>query len=270
MRINIRGIDYHAERFQDNRELPDLLLLHGFMGSGRAFDHLLEPLGAFCNPVTLDLLGHGRTASVISDFPFSTEEQVEDLRILFQELLSSPFYLHGYSMGGRLALQYAVHHPSSLHGLILESASYGLEDDESRAERRRLDDDRAQSIEADFSGFLQQWKQLPLFNTPARIPVDRMRNYELMQQNQRPDQLAFSLRGFGTGTMPCCKDQLSDLNCPALLIAGALDDKFTRINREMHRLMPDSRLELVEQAGHRVHLEQPEVLVQLLESFITD
>lgn len=270
MRINIRGIDYHTERFQDNRELPDLLLLHGFMGSGRAFDHLLEPLSTFCNPVTLDLLGHGRTASVISDFPFSTEEQVEDLRILFHELFSSPFHLYGYSMGGRLALQYAVHHPTSLRGLILESASYGLEDKESRAERRRLDEDRAHSIEADFSGFLQQWKQLPLFNTPARIPVDRLRNYESMQQNQRPDQLAFSLRGFGTGTMPCCKGALPALKIPTLLIAGSLDDKFTRINRGMHQLLPKSDLEVVQQAGHRVHLEQPDILVQLLESFITD
>jgi len=270
MRLNIRGIDYHVERFQENRDLPDLLLLHGFMGSGQAFDHLIEPLSAFCNPLTVDLLGHGQTASVISDHAFSTEEQVEDLEILFEKSVRRPFFLHGYSMGGRLALQYAVRHADTLRGLVLESASYGLEEEKARAERRDIDEERARRIEADFTGFLENWKKLSLFSTPAQIPGERLQRYEAMQQNQRPDQLSLSLRGFGTGTMPCCKEKLNDLDLPVLLIAGALDDKFTRINSEMHRLLPGSRLVQMDQAGHRVHLEQPEAMVQLFNAFLTE
>jgi len=42
-----------------------------------------------------------------------------------------------------------------------------------------------------------------------------------------------------------------------LFIAGEEDPKFVAVAREMHRAVPGSRLCIVPEAGHAVHLEQP-------------
>ncbi len=69
--------------------------------------------------------------------------------------------------------------------------------------------------------------------------------------------LAANLRATGTGAQPSYWEQLADLATPTLLIAGELDHKFAQIAARMHEAMPDTRLEIVANAGHAVHLEQP-------------
>ena len=54
MNIRVRGISYHFDIHQEIEKLPYLVLLHGFMGSGRQFDHLIPRLKKFCNPITID------------------------------------------------------------------------------------------------------------------------------------------------------------------------------------------------------------------------
>lgn len=92
MKLNIRGIEYFFEKHQDNDELPTLVLLHGFMGSGALFKALIQHINPFCNPVTIDLLGHGQTEGAELHYRFSTKEQVADLVKLIQEQLPTPTF----------------------------------------------------------------------------------------------------------------------------------------------------------------------------------
>jgi 2-succinyl-6-hydroxy-2,4-cyclohexadiene-1-carboxylate synthase len=55
---------------------------------------------------------------------------------------------------------------------------------------------------------------------------------------------------------------------PALLIAGALDHKFAQIAARMHEAIPRSWLDIVPQAGHAVHLEQPALYVHRVSQFL--
>jgi pimeloyl-ACP methyl ester carboxylesterase len=52
-----------------------------------------------------------------------------------------------------------------------------------------------------------------------------------------------------------------------MLIAGALDVKFCGIARQMAAALPRAELHIVPHAGHTVHLEQPDVFVELVRDF---
>lgn len=267
MNIRVRGISYHFDIHQEIETLPNLVLLHGFMGSGRQFEHLIPKLKTFCNPITIDLLGHGKTEGAELHYRFSTKEQVADITKLISEQLQLPLFLYGYSMGGRLALQLALHRPDLYKGLILESSTFGIEGETERQARQSLDARRSDAITGNFKGFLDDWAKMPLFNSIKPTP-ELLKKMDDIQKNQDPFWLANSLQGFGTGTMPCVRDRLGEIPIPVQLVVGEKDSKFLHINRQMEKELREPELAVVKEAGHRVHLDQPEELVYQLKNFI--
>ena len=266
MVIKIRGIKYNFEVHQNDEDKPFLVLLHGFMGSGESFKHLLPSLMEFCNPVTIDLLGHGNTEGAELHYRFSTKEQVTDLIKLISEQLHHPLHLYGYSMGGRLALQLAIHKPQLFRGLILESSTFGIEGETERQARQSLDAQWCDQIMGNYKGFLEEWKKMPLFGNP--INPELTKELHQVQVKQNPLWMSNSLESFGTGTMPCVRERLGELKMPVQLIAGEQDSKFIHINRLIEKEIEDCRLEVVPEAMHRVHLEQPEKVVEVIKKFI--
>ena len=263
MKIKARSISYHIERYQETSDLPDLVLLHGFMGSGRIFEHLIEQLSRFCNPITIDLLGHGETEGAELHYQFSTNEQVTGLAHIFKSLFDHPFFLYGYSMGGRLALQYALISSKRLNGLILESTTFGIENEQERTARQALDAERADSIMGNYEAFLKEWIELPLFRGS-----NSNSNTESIQKKQNSLWMANSLLGFGTGTMPCVKDALPNISSPTLLLAGERDLKFCGINSSMHKSISPSTFSIIPNSGHRIHLDNPESIIESIKTFI--
>src|SRR5690625_268999 len=120
MNLKIREIQYHIKRHQHDRKKPNLLLLDGFMGSGKSFRPAIPLLKEFVNPFTVDLLGHGKTDGAHSAKCFALGQQISDLKLIVSKLFKAPPFLHGYSMGGRLALRYALSFPGTIRGLIIE------------------------------------------------------------------------------------------------------------------------------------------------------
>jgi len=267
MNLRVRGISYHIFKWQQKDNLPYLVLFHGFLGSSKQFRHLLPRLKTFCNPVGIDLLGHGKTEGSELHYQFSSDEQVAQLYQLLSTLFETPFYLHGYSMGGRLALQFALKHQDMLKGLLLESTTFGIEDEQERQARQSLDAERADAISNNYSQFLDEWQQLPLFghgdqNSAAEAAIRHI------QDRQNPLWMANSLLGFGTGSMPCVKNKLEQLSMPVLLLAGEQDQKFVRIANQMKKLISFSHLAIINNAGHRTHIEAPEGFTEAVENFI--
>jgi 2-succinyl-6-hydroxy-2,4-cyclohexadiene-1-carboxylate synthase len=268
MKLAINGIRYHIKKHQKGVNKPDFLLLHGFMGSGQNFKDALPLLTKFANPVTIDLLGHGETEGADSPERFAVEQQVADLKSLIREIFETPPFLHGYSMGGRLALRYALAYPQTIRGLIIESANYGLEAQNLIKDRKQIDEERAQAIEADFSSFVEEWQTLSIFNSGQPEPKKAAKFYESIQEQQNPKQMANSLRGFGTASMESVKAELSTLNLPVLILAGEGDSKYKEIGCEMHELFRQSTLNIIPNAGHRVHRDQPDAFVMAVKNFM--
>lgn len=265
--VDVNNVTYACKIHQRDETLPWLLILHGFMGDHRTFDHLTKDLAPFCNPITVDLLGFGKSSKPEDPKRYGEEHQVKDILQLIKKLNFMGLFLFGYSMGGRLALKTAVAASGIFQGLILESATCGITNPNARAERQKVDAERAKSIQKDFTGFLSRWKELDLFKSPMPVDESLAERYHNIQAEQLPDALATSLRGFGTGSMTPACDELTQLDLPVLLLAGSADEKYQQINSDLAEQFPNATFSSVK-AGHRTHLDNPTAFVQKLRNFI--
>ncbi len=248
---------------------PPLVLLHGFTGSAANWQPHSAVFEKQFRIIAVDLLGHGGSDSPVDRARYRMERCVENLILVFDHLGLERVSLLGYSMGGRVALHVAAAHPERIRALALESASPGLADPAERAARMASDEALADFIEREgLEPFVDKWEQLPLFASQARL--SEMMRAELREQrlHNKPHGLANSLRGLGTGAQSPLWDRLPELRMPTLLIAGELDPKFTTIARSMAGALPNARLALVPEAGHTVHLEQPEIFDRLVLEFM--
>lgn len=261
MRLFARTVDYSVTLHQSKPELPALLLLHGFMGSHRVFDHLIPHLASFSNPLTIDLIGHGNTQTPDNPELYRTDNQVSQLKSVLKRLHLDPLFLYGYSMGGRLALQLATAYPEFFSGLILESAHCGLSSQEERESRAETDQKRAEELISNKQKFLEHWSTLPLF---AQTPEPYKTLYRKISEEQNSKQMAYSLREFGSGVMPGVCNNLPALQLPVHLVAGSRDPAYVSRMTKMNGRIPDSHLYIVDDAGHRVHTDQPKNLLEII------
>lgn len=243
------------------------LLLHGFTGAGANWSPVAQMLAQHACVIMPDLLGHGATAAPDDPARYAMPAAAADLFALWQALALPPVHLVGYSMGGRLALYTALEYPRMVARLTLESASPGLDSEAERAARRAADEALADRIERDgMAAFTASWENLPLFATQSADAKARLRAVRLAQ---RPRGLANSLRGMGTGAQPSLWPRLPSLALPVHLVVGALDVKFVAINQRMAERIPGARLTVIPDAGHAVHLEQPDAYLTALNRLAT-
>ncbi len=233
----------------------DLILLHGFTQTGRSWQPVLHALAARYRAVAPDLPGHG-------EFAARRPASFAACDAYLRALAGDRFTLAGYSMGGRVALHAALSLGERVERVVLVGASPGLADAAERTARAADDAALAARIEAiGLEAFVREWSAQPLFaGMPRGIAdiaiADRMRNTAA--------GLAAALRGLGTGVMPPLWDRLTELAGPVELVVGERDEKFRAIAERMEAALPDARLHVVPDAGHAVHLEAPDAVVELL------
>ncbi|MFN8026134.1 MAG: alpha/beta fold hydrolase [Acidimicrobiia bacterium] len=240
------------------------VFVSGFTQDGNAWNPVRRPLQR--------MLGYDETglgaAPPDADSFVDAAAQLAGLRAFHRDAqrLSHTTFV-GYSQGGRLCLQLALDRPEVTDKLVLVSASPGIADPTERAARVEADERLAQEIERDgVDDFIERWLAQPLF---ATLPRERSGIDERTLLNT-VEHLTYQLRVLGQGAQPSNWDRLGDLRMPVLLLAGELDTKYVDIARRMAEQIPDARVEIVPGAGHACHLEQPELVVQLLASFESD
>ena len=77
----------------------------------------------------------------------SIDSFVENFKEKLQQYSIQKINLMGYSMGGRLALAFAMKYPHFINSLVLESASPGISNDQERQERFRHDQNLLQNVQ---------------------------------------------------------------------------------------------------------------------------
>ena len=246
-----------------------VVLLHGFTGSHHSWDGIAPALARTQPVIAFDLPGHGD-----SDFGDATERHSmahttaaldEALAVLAIERAS----VVGYSMGGRLALHLAATRPQRIARLALESASPGLETDAERTTRRQADEHLANfALQHGIDAFVDRWETTPVLAAEQTLPAATRQALRVQRLRCSPTGLAASLRGMGTGAQPWLGNDLPHVHVPTLVIVGADDAKFVAIARQMHAGLPNARLAVVRDAGHNVHLQQPDRFTELITLFL--
>ena len=119
----VNGLQMYYEIHRTSREgVPPLLMLHGALATLDMFGDLLPSLATTRQVIAVEEQGHGRTADI--DRPLRTEQMADDTATLLRHLGVTHADIFGMSMGGRIAWQIAIRHPSLVRKLVVGSASF--------------------------------------------------------------------------------------------------------------------------------------------------
>jgi 2-succinyl-6-hydroxy-2,4-cyclohexadiene-1-carboxylate synthase len=234
----------------------DLVCLHGFTHTGASWNPVVASLGERYRALAPDIRGHGGASELE---PVGLTAVLRDLAGLAPER----FTLAGYSMGGRIALHFALAAGARVKRLVLIGASPGLAHPAERAARRAADERLADEIERmSIEAFAERWAQTPVLagqppEVLAAVHADRLRNH--------PSGLARALRGLGTGALSSLWDRLGAVEMPVALVVGERDEKFRAIAERMASALPQGEVIVVPGAGHAVHLEVPGAVAAVID-----
>lgn len=247
-----------------------VLFIHGFTGCAEDWFPIIEELPETFNYVALDLIGHGKSDKPVSPELYSVDSIIEQLKFVKEKVSpTEPIILIGYSMGGRIALTFAVNHPDYLKGLILESASAGIKNDADRKKRYEDDLKLVQYIhDHTMEEFIEFWYDQEMFNTQRRFSNDKIKKMHKKKYNNSKIGLMNILRGFSTGIMPPVHDKLKNIPFKVILISGELDGKYTFINSKIVRGFNKAKHKVVKYSGHNTHLEEPKRFIEIVTNYL--
>ncbi len=234
-----------------------LVLLHGFSGTHRAWDGVIERLDPErYRPLALDLPGHGAAADAPRPISFASSATA------VLDAAPERFSLCGYSLGGRVAMHVALAAPERVSRLWVIAANPGIEDPQERAERAASDELLARRLETDpFESWIEAWRTQPLFAADPREVGELAR---ADQRRNDPVALAAALHGLSAGTMEPLWGRLAELQMPVTLVVGARDAQFTALARRALPLLPSGSLSIIA-GGHGLPLENPHGVAEALE-----
>jgi 2-succinyl-6-hydroxy-2,4-cyclohexadiene-1-carboxylate synthase len=241
-----------------------LVLVHGFMGSASDWDLIVQKLNHkyFC--ISIDLPGHGQSTNLnqLGDI-WKFEHLSKRILNLLNSLNINSVNLAGYSLGGRVALNFAVAFPQFVSTLILESTSPGLQNPEDRKARIKRDQNLANKLEHELLKlFLERWYDLPLFGeikNHTKYP-DLLRR----RLKNNPALLAKALEAFSPGRQPGLWDKFPALTMPVNLICGEKDIKYLDMMKTIKKNNPRFSLKIFKSCGHNVHFEKPVLFAEHL------
>jgi 2-succinyl-6-hydroxy-2,4-cyclohexadiene-1-carboxylate synthase len=247
------------------------VLLHGFTGCAAFWDDVVARLKSDFRCISVDLPGHGRTGFPSEIGNYRMDAVAKSLDQMLDQIGVGRFNLWGYSMGGRLALHFALRSPDRVRRLVLESASPGIVGEAERQQRVAEDDRLAGQIEREgVSRFVEEWMKRPLFASQQELSAERQARAQELRMRNSATGLALSLRGMGTGVQEPLHGALPGLTAPTMILVGEYDDKFRAIGLDMARLIPHVIYCLIPRAGHASSWEQPESCARAVQSFLLE
>lgn len=114
------GQEVHL-RDEGPKDAPAIVLLHGSNADLSTWQPWTEALRGDYRVIRFDQIGHGLTGAA-NDDDYSPDRFVESVELVADKLGLKQFVLAGNSMGGGIAMAYAMAHPDRLSGLVLVDA----------------------------------------------------------------------------------------------------------------------------------------------------
>ncbi|WP_248484354.1 2-succinyl-6-hydroxy-2,4-cyclohexadiene-1-carboxylate synthase [Tepidibacter aestuarii] len=263
MFIEIENIRYHI---QIKGEGKPLICLHGFSENVNTWK--LIKLDGY-QLIFIDFIGHGKSDKPLSRKYYSLKVMIKHLNNLIHKLGFNKYSMLGYSMGGRIALAYALTYSNEIDKLILESASYGECGFINRLKRRKNELNLAKDIRKNgVEWFNEYWENLSIFDSQRKLPediIDGIRKRRLLNEGYA---LSNTLICTGQGKFPCLKNKIVNLSMPVLYISGEYDKKYKKVGNDFEKLNLNINHKTINGVGHNTHIEDPNAFVKALSEFL--
>ncbi len=254
--ININNINISIKQTGTG---SDLVLIHGIFASKEIMNPLYNYYKDNYHVVSYDVRGHGK-----SDKPekFNLDDYAEDLKEIILELnLEKPVVI-GLSMGSYIALKTAEKYPDLLSKIVLLGCRGKGEI--SLMQKASQENEGNNNIDLKEMGRLISKRVYAPTTTPEQIMnFHKSTRGEVELTNEDRKNVYASLAHY---------DMVSDadnVKIPVLLLVG----KYDGINppeesEKLHKILPTSKLEIIDDAGHIAYLEKEEEVINLIDSFL--
>lgn len=239
---------------------PPLVLLHGLFGSARNFGAIQKRLAAAQRVLALDLRNHGASPHAPG---MSYAEQAADVLETLRRRDALPAVLVGHSMGGKVAMRLALQTPDAVSRLA-------------------VCDIAPVAYPPHFRDYARAMMALDLAPGLTRAAADAA----LAGQVPDPAVRAFLLHSLVFGTQPQWRIGLAEIAAalpeiegwdapagarypgPVMILTGERSDYVRPEYRPAIRaLFPASRFVTLKDAGHWLHVDQPEAFVSAVTAF---
>ena len=260
---NINGMNLNYEIVGQGKAI---VFLHGYTGSAQDWANQMLVLSPKYKVVALDQRGHGKSAASLREEEYSMPIFADDVFHLLRMLNIGKCCLVGHSLGGFIALEFALEHPDMLAALVLVDTSSGeFERDPDYAELRQKLDELAhsQGMEAAF--------EYDAANNSQRI--ERFQKHPELREVTRQKMLMTSVDGYIYAWKAIAKrksvtSRLSEVKVPTLIYWGEEDLPFANTSKTLKEGVSDSELVMVKGVGHSPHEEAPDVFNDILLKFL--
>ncbi len=226
---------------------PAVVHVHGYCQSSEYWRPTVERLAeSGVHALAPDLPGFGASASVSG--LFTMEGYADALATFIRSRNLAPIILVGGSMGGVVAQHLVLRHPTLISRLLLVATGAYTADPTgalSKADALASSPWSIETVSPIVEGFF--------YRRPPDQEIIRLREIALQAAQAAAVDAARSNATSRT------LDRLSSVAVPALIVQGRHDRARTpEHGAEMRDRIPGARLEIIEDAGHTPHLEQPD------------
>jgi esterase len=237
-----------------------LIILHGFFASSRNWRQVAQKLAARYHVYVPDMRNHGvSTQHPLMDYQVMAADL---LRFIDERGLETTSFL-GHSMGGKIAMWLALTSPARVKKLIVADIA-------------------PVSYKHSFDNTVLALKALPLAEISNRkqaetllaVDIPELSYRQFLLQNLilkegkycwRVDLDIFQLMSHHIAAFPDA-EHLAPFAGNALFIAGG-DSDFVQL-QDINSLFPEAAFSIIADAGHWLHVQQPDAFTALVENFL--
>lgn len=241
-----------------------LVLLHAGVADSRMWDEQFAAFAQHYRVVRYDQRGFGK-----SEVPVSAFRSHEELAQLFQRLGIASAYVVGISLGGKIALDFALAHPHMVDALVLVAPGVsGAEPSEDVLAFYEAEEEALESEDLDGATELnlRMWVDGPK-RTAAEVDSNVRELVRVMQRHAFAT--VFPEHAIELDLEPPASERLSEVQVPTLLIVGDYDiDAKIAQARELSTRIANAQLTIIAGAAHMVNLEKPAEFNQAVLNFL--
>ena len=245
---------------------PTLLLVHGFGGDKDNWSMIAPYLTRDYHVIAPDLPGFGENERN-PDLPYDIAAQTARLKTFVDALGLRRPHVGGNSMGGWIALRYAIDYPDALAGLILVNNAGVIGANESALQKQAANEDYNPLILADIEDADRLMAMVA--HRPARIPsrlkpvffADSLKYRDLL------DGIFWTIAVEGRDRP--LTDRLGDVKAPTLIIWGRHDQLIdVSCVAVLEAGIAGSRAHVFDHVGHVPMIEDPKATAAAMRDFL--
>jgi pimeloyl-ACP methyl ester carboxylesterase len=240
---------------------PDVVLIHGGQLDRRMWDREFDSLAHEYRVVRYDVRGYGQSPPG----PGKQFRSYEDLAALLDSLDIARTSIIGLSLGGRIAVDFAIAHPDRVDRLVLLApgvSGYPWTDADSAlgpAEERAF-------AARDTAAMTDLWLRTTYMSTAMKNPEIAPRIRELSLANSG----AFLRAAMGQELEPPAWRRLHELRAPTLVVVGTNDNPDIRVIVDsIAAQAPRARKLVISGAGHMLNMERPTEVMSAVHAFLS-